>query len=110
PLHFVNEDVSPAGKSAEVVVTHELKEVSVECLPSDLPEMIEVDLSELKLGDIVYLSDIKLPKGVEIPQLKLGKDHDDAVVIAKHGRVESAEEETAEGAEVPATKVEKDEK
>src|SRR5690606_17817473 len=56
PLHFVNEDVSPAGKSAEVVVTHELKEVSVECLPSDLPEMIEVDLSELKLGDIVYLS------------------------------------------------------
>ena len=95
PLHFINEDVSPAGKSAEVVVTHELKEVTVECLPSDLPEMIEVDLAELKLGDIVYLSQLKLPQGVEIPQLKLGKDHDDAVVIAKHGREDAPGEEAA---------------
>jgi large subunit ribosomal protein L25 len=105
PLHFTNEDTSPAGKSADVVVTHELKEVAVECLPSALPEMIEVDLSELKLGDIIYLSDIKLPEGVEIPQLKLGKDHDDAVVIAKLGREEPvAEDEDAEGGDVPATK------
>ena len=102
PLHFIHEDVSPAGKSADVVVTHELKEVAVECLPSDLPESIEVDLSELKLGDIIYLSDLKLPNGVEIPQLKLGKDHDDAVVIAKHGREEAAADETAEDGEVPA--------
>ena len=102
PLHFIHEDVSPAGKSADVVVTHELKEVAVECLPSDLPESIEVDLSELKLGDIIYLSDLKLPSGVEIPQLKLGKDHDDAVVIAKHGREEAAADETAEDGEVPA--------
>src|SRR5688572_8761626 len=92
PLHFLNEDKSPAGKSSEVVVTHELKEIHVECLPKNLPGSIEVDLSELKLGDIVYLSDIKLPAGVEIPQLKLGKDHDDAVVIAKHGRVEATED------------------
>ncbi|MDH7453699.1 50S ribosomal protein L25/general stress protein Ctc [Luteimonas composti] len=98
PLHFINEDVSPAGKSSEVVVTHELKEVTVECLPTDLPETIEVDLSELKLGDIIYLSNLKLPKGVEIPQLKLGKDHDDAVVIAKAGREEAADE-AADGGE-----------
>jgi len=105
PLHFINEDVSPAGKSAEVVVTHELKEVTVECLPSDLPEMIEVDLAELKLGDIVYLSQLKLPQGVEIPQLKLGKDHDDAVVIAKHGREDAAGEEAAgEGDDAAAGK------
>ena|SRR5690606_25101505 len=103
PLHFVNEDVSPAGKAADVVVTHELKEVAVECLPTDLPESIEVDLGELKLGDIIYLSDLKLPQGVEIQQLKLGKDHDDAVVIARHGRVEAAaEDEAAEDGEAPA--------
>ena len=59
----------------------------------------------MKLGDIVYLSDLKLPEGVEIPQLKLGKDHDDAVVIAKHGREESADDEAAEGGDVPASKV-----
>ena len=112
PLHFVGEEKSPAGKSAEVVVTHELKEVTIECLPSDLPETIEVDLSGLKLGDIVYLSDLKLPQGVELPQLKLGKDHDDAVVIAKHGREEAADEaaEGEDSAEVPASKVSKDEK
>lgn len=92
PLHFVNEDTSPAGKSAEVVVTHELNELAIECLPKDLPEFIEVDLSALKSGDIVHLSDIKLPAGVSIPELKLGKEHDLAVVIAKLGRAESAAE------------------
>ena len=93
PLHFVNEDVSPAGKAADVAVTHELKDVHIACLPGNLPEFIEVDLAELKAGDIIYLSQIKLPAGVEIPALKLGKDHDDAVVIAK---APTAGEEAAE--------------
>ena len=111
PLHFVGEDKSPAGKSAEVVVTHELTEDTVECLPKDLPEHIEVDLSNLAVGDIVHLSDIKLPAGVEIPELKLGKEHDVAVVIAKHGREDAAEEASEDaGAEVPASKVSKEEK
>ena len=98
PLHFLNQEKSPAGKSAEVVVTHELNEVTVSCLPKDLPEFIEVDLSNLKQGDIVHLSDIKLPNGVELPELKLGKEHDVAVVIAKAART-SDEDETpaAEG-------------
>ncbi|MEO6519615.1 MAG: 50S ribosomal protein L25/general stress protein Ctc [Pseudoxanthomonas sp.] len=108
PLHFLNEDKSPAGKSTEVVVTHELKEVNISCLPKDLPESIEVDLAELSVGDIIYLSDLKLPAGVEIPSLKLGKDHDDAVVIAKHGKEEvEADVEGEEAAEVPAAKVAK---
>ena len=112
PLHFVGEEKSPAGKSAEVVVTHELTEVTVECLPKDLPEHIEIDLSGLNVGDVIHLSDIKLPAGVEIPELKLGKEHDVAVVIAKHGREDVVEEasEDAAGADVPASKVSKDEK
>ena len=106
PLHFLNEDKSPAGKSAEVVVTHELNEVVVECLPKDLPEFIEIDLADLAIGAVVHLSDIKLPAGVVIPELKLGKEHDVAVVIAKHGK-EEAEEAPVESAEVPAAKVAK---
>ena len=106
PLHFLNEDKSPAGKSAEVVVTHELNEVVVECLPKDLPEFIEIDLSNLVVGDIIHLSDLKLPEGVELPELKLSKEHDVAVVIAKHGQ-EDAEEVAPETAEVPATKAAK---
>ncbi|NDK40139.1 50S ribosomal protein L25/general stress protein Ctc [Pseudoxanthomonas gei] len=109
PLHFLNEDKSPAGKSVEVVVTHELKDVNIECLPKDLPEFIEVDLAELSVGDIIYLSDLKLPAGVEIPGLKLGKDHDDAVVIAKHGKEEEEVADVAAVAEVPAAKVAKKE-
>ena len=94
PLHFINEETSPAGKTADVLVTHELKEVHIACLPKDLPQSIEVDLAALTAGDIIYLSQIKLPAGVEIPALKLGKDHDDAVVIAK--APSAAAEEAAE--------------
>ena len=107
PLHFANEDKSPAAKSAEVVVTHELNEVVVECLPKDLPEFIELDLSTLDVGQIVHLSDLKLPAGVSIPQLKLGKEHDLAVGIAKHGKEEAAAADAPPAAEVPAAKVTK---
>lgn len=107
PLHFLNEDKSPAGKAADVVVTHELNEVEVSCLPKDLPEFIEIDLSALSVGDIVHLSELKLPKGVEIPELKLGKEHDVAVVIAKHGKEEVEEATDAPEADVPAAKVAK---
>lgn len=108
PLHFLNQDTSPAGKAADVVVTHDLNEVTVSCLPGDLPEFIEVDLATLSVGDIVHLSQLNLPAGVEIPELKLGKEHDVAVVSAKHGRVEAEEPtEAAEAAEVPAAKAAK---
>jgi len=108
PLHFLNQDVSPAGKTAGVVVLHELNEIRVSCLPKDLPEFIEVDLSALALGDIVHLSQLNLPEGVSIPELKLGKEHDVAVVIARHARVEVEEEAPdAAVAEVPSTKAAK---
>ncbi len=106
PLHFLNEDVSPAGKAAEVVVTHELTEVVIECLPKDLPEFLEIDLAELTVGTILHMSDLKLPEGVSIPELKLGKEHDLALVIAKHGKEEAADAD-APAAEVPAAKVTK---
>jgi large subunit ribosomal protein L25 len=54
----------------------------VSCLPGNLPEHIDLDLADLKPGDIVHLSQIKLPKGVTLPALNLGADHDIAVVTA----------------------------
>jgi len=109
PLHFLNQEISPAGKTAGIVVLHELNEIGVSCLPKDLPEFIEVDLSKLDLGDIIHLSELVLPEGVSLPELKLGKEHDVAVVIARHARVE-VEEEAPAGeavAEVPSTKAAK---
>ncbi len=107
PLHFLNQEKSPAGKAAGVVVTHELNEVEVSALPKDLPEFIEVDLSALSIGDIVHLSQLVLPKGVTIPALSHGKEHDLAVVIAKHARVEEESTAAPEASEVPAAKVSK---
>ena len=110
-LHFMNQETSPAGKTGGVVVMHELTEVEISCLPKDLPEAIEVDLAKLTVGAVVHLSDLKLPAGVEIPALKLGNEHDVAVVVAKHGREDAVEEAAPEAAEVPATKAaKKDEK
>ncbi len=101
PLHFVNEETSPAGKNAEVIVMKELNQVEVSCLPKDLPENIVVDLSGLDLGDTIHLSQIQLPEGVEIPALALGPDQDIAVVVARKGRTGGGaeDEEGAEGAE-----------
>jgi large subunit ribosomal protein L25 len=104
PLHFINQDTSPAGKTAGVVITHELNDVEVSALPKDLPEFIEVDLANLSLGDIFHLSNVVLPKGVTIPALSLGKEHDLAVVIAKQARAVEEEPAAAAAAEVPSTK------
>jgi len=101
PLHFLNQEVSPAGKTSGIVITHEINEVEISCLPRNLPEYIEIDLSELKIDDIIHLSEIKLPEGVEIPELRLGKEHDHAVVVAKEVR-EEVEAAPAEGAEAAA--------
>jgi large subunit ribosomal protein L25 len=83
PLHFLNQEKSPAGKTAGCSVLHELNVVEVSCYPKDLPEFLEVDLGEMTVGQIVHLSQLKLPEGVEVPSLKLGKEHDHAVAIAK---------------------------
>ena len=98
PIHFLNQEKSMAGKTAGVVISHNLNEVEVSCLPKDLPEFLELDLSDLKPGDIVHLSQIKLPANVEIASLHLGADHDVAVVTAVTVQEEVDAAPAAEGA------------
>ncbi|HJV81609.1 50S ribosomal protein L25/general stress protein Ctc [Noviherbaspirillum sp.] len=64
PLHFVNADVAPAVKLGGAIVSHVMNELDITCLPGDLPEFVEVDLSTIEAGASLHLSDIKLPKGV----------------------------------------------
>jgi len=100
PLHFLNQEKSPAGKTSGVVISHALTDIEIACLPKDLPEYVAVDLVALEVGDIVHMSDLKLPAGVEIPELRLGREHDAAVVTAQEVRQEvevTPEEEAAEG-------------
>ena len=78
PLHFLNQEIAPGVKTGGGAVNHVLSEIDVSCLPDDLPEFIEVDLSNLQLGHSIHLSELTLPKGVESTQLRGG---DDAVVV-----------------------------
>ncbi|AMN78809.1 50S ribosomal protein L25/general stress protein Ctc [Pseudomonas sp. C 49-2] len=92
PVHFVGED-APVKKGGEI--SHVLNEIEVTCLPKDLPEFIEVDLSALEIGAIVHLSDLKAPKGVEFVALAHGDDKAVANVHAPRVAPE-AEEGAAE--------------
>lgn len=74
PLHFLNQETSVGVKQQGGEVSHTLVEVEVSCLPQDLPEFIEVDMAAVEVGQILHLSDLKLPKGVELVALAHGND------------------------------------
>jgi large subunit ribosomal protein L25 len=65
PVHFKGEEESDAVKLDQNLVNHVLTELEVNCLPADIPEFIEVDLSGLKKNGTIHLNDIKLPRGVK---------------------------------------------
>ena len=74
PLHFLNESTSVGVKQQGGVASHLRNDIEVLCLPKDLPEFVEVDLLELGLGQLIHLSELKLPEGVELPELIHGND------------------------------------
>ena len=100
PLHFIGADVSPGVKTAGGLFIHELNEVDVECLPANLPEFIEVDVTGMKVGDHLHLSDLIMPAGVDLVELHRGEGHDLAVAHIEPPR--TGGEEVAEAAETPA--------
>jgi len=66
PLHFVNAEISPAVKLSAGIISHVITDLEISCLPSDLPEFVEVDLTALEVGHSIHLSDLKLPNGVTV--------------------------------------------
>ena len=110
PLHFVGADIAPGVKPGNGIVEHQLNQVEVECLPKDLPEFIEVDLSQLNVNESVHLSQLKLPEGVALVQLKHGNDQSVASIHLPRAAVEEEVPAAAEGAEAPAAAAKKDEK
>ena len=108
PLHFLNEDKAP-GLAEGGIFNKQHNEVEVRCLPSDLPEYIEVDCGTLALDEVVHLSSLKLPKGVELMAFAHGDvEHHDSAVISLHRphAVAADAEEVAD--EVPASEVPSD--
>jgi len=100
PLHFVHADIAP-GVKAGGKISHVLNELDIICLPKDLPASIEVDLTNLTLGHSIHVTDVILPKGVEVA----GHHHaSDAVATVQvpRGVVEAVATETTEAAPAAA--------
>jgi large subunit ribosomal protein L25 len=98
PLHFKGESVSPGVKTQGGIVSHMRNDVEVSCLPKDLPEFIEVDLSNLSLNESIHLSQLKIPDGVHLVDLA----KEDSAVVAIHSPRAEEPEPTAAAAATPA--------
>ena len=103
PIHLVGADVAVGVKQGGGTVSQMRNDVEVVCLPKDLPEYLDLDISELELDGLMYLKDIPLPEGVEVPELAQEVEQDQPIVsihIIKEEIIEEEVEELAEG-EVP---------
>ena len=87
PLHYVNEENSPAVKTDACVVNHIVNEINIQCLASQLPEFITVDLGNLTKGQSLRVSDIELGAGIKV--VTHGKPN--PVIVSAN--VQAAEEE-----------------
>ena len=106
PLHYSGEEESPAVKLDKALVNHILNELEVSCLPADLPEAINIDLSKLEKGATLTLKDIALPKGVE-PVLHGHTAEDTVLVSVVMPAAEEPEAPAADAAAAPAADADK---
>lgn len=111
PLHFIKGEVSPAVKLSGALISHVTNEVEVSCLPKDLPEFIEVDLSEMTTQRALHVSELKMPAGVTV--VRHGKaDPVVAAAVVPKGQAEgeAATEEAAAAEPAKAEPAKKEEK
>ena len=91
PFHFINGDESPAVKLQGATISHVLNDIEITCLPKDLPQFIEVDLGNLQVNEVVHLSDVKAPAGVEF----VGVGEESPVLATATVIAETAEDDAA---------------
>jgi large subunit ribosomal protein L25 len=96
PVRFINEENCVGVKMHGGAISRLINNIDINCLASNLPEYLEVDVAELDVGDSVFLSSLNLPEGVEIPSLALGEDRDQAVVSITEAKVLDIEPEIVE--------------
>ncbi|NNF52530.1 MAG: 50S ribosomal protein L25/general stress protein Ctc [Gammaproteobacteria bacterium] len=105
PFHLKGEEIAEGVKLEGGAISQVMADVDIVCMPKDLPEYIEIDVSSMKIGDAINLSEVVVPEGVRFEALAQGDEFDQPVVSCHHIRVtveEEPEEEVEEGAaEVP---------
>ena len=100
PLHFAGVDEAPGVKVEEGIFSPLMTELDVTCLPKDLPEYIEIDVSALGINDVIHLSAVELPEGVELTVV-LHEGEDPSVVTVMPPRtIEEEVLEAEDGVEV----------
>jgi len=97
PIHFLGADVAVGVKEGGGTVSQMRNDVEVVCLPKDLPEYLELDISQLELDGLMYMADILLPEGVEIPELAQEVEQVQPIVSIHIIKEEVIEEEVEEG-------------
>ena len=104
PVHFVGREEAPGVKAGGILSTL-VTDIEIVCLPSALPEYLEVDVSALEIGESLHLTDIKLPEGVILFELDVDEPVDRTVVNMQAPTVEEVDEDAEEvdAADVPAT-------
>ena len=102
PLHYTGEAAAPGVKTEGGMMSHLKNELMVECLPKDLPEYLEIDVSGLHLNQSLHVSDIKLPAGVVSVELQGGKNPSIVAVHAMRAEEVDVPVAAAEGAALPA--------
>lgn len=104
PVHVHGEEECKGVRLSKGQILHQMVEVEVVCLPAALPEYLEVDVTDMDIGDSIHLSDLVLPEGVRIPALDLGEDHDQPVISVVESRIQEEPEEEADDAAPEADK------
>ena len=93
PLHVVGEDVCVGIKDQDGELHVLANEVAISCLPKDLPDYLEIDISNAEIGTTLHLSDLTLPAGVTSVDLSHGEDHDNAVLSITKMKVRATDED-----------------
>jgi large subunit ribosomal protein L25 len=108
PLHFIKQDESPAVKIDKCVVNHVVTELRIQCLASELPEFLTVDLGSLARGQSLHVNDITLPSGIKV--VTQGKPNPVLVSVSTLSAEEEAAPIVVAAAAAPAGKGKKTEK
>ena len=93
PLHVIGEDVCVGIKDQDGELHVLANEVAISCLPKDLPDYLEVDISNAEIGTTLHLSDLTLPAGVTSVDLSHGEEHDNAVLSITKMKIRTSDED-----------------
>ena len=97
PLRFANEDRCVGVRKQGGTISRTMSELEVKCLPKDIPEYIEIDVSNIAVGETLHISNINLPRGVESVVLSQGPEYDLPVAVVNKSKGSSTTSDASEG-------------